>query len=142
MKIAIEKGQEIDTDHLSQPALREIYETICNRADGVAFKIAEAKANSVKGIYADALWWRRITLLKRKLARASEALKTEIADRKRAERIAENAQWQMPKLFTIVAREMLPRDQYDEIMAEAKRRYVRSQSGHEEFANYVFEVGE
>lgn len=142
MKVTIDKGNTINTDHLSIDALRELHERLCNNSDAIVFKIQEAKANSQRGEYADPLWWRRINLANRKMARARETLKQEIADRKRSERIAENVQWQIPKIFMHIARQRLAPETYGKIMAEAKQSYMNSQQGHEELVNYVFEVGE
>lgn len=142
MKIKLTKDEAIETDECSIATLTQLQDRIAEEVMKMDVRIGDAKAGARQGEYADPDWFNRITHARKRMSFARQRLQEEIAKRKRAERVAESAQEQIPKYFIWIARDRLSPPVFDAIMREAATRFNQSQKGVEFNANYVFEIGE
>lgn len=142
MQIKLSANEMIETDDLTVFQMEALLDTIVERCDSIASQHMQATAKARTGEYSDPDWFRRMVTAKRKMNQVREKLRAEIGARKKAERMQDNYQDQLPKHFIQVAKIYLSDALFDQIMQEATRRYADTQQGAKAQASYIFEVGE
>lgn len=143
MKIKLNRTETIETDNYTIEQLRNLLGQIIEKCDSISARQRDAQVKQVTtGEYSDPDWYNRMLYARKKLNNTRQALQTEIGRRAKLERMKESAQSSVPKYFVKAAQDMLAPSVFDAVMKEALLRYGNTQKGWEDFASYVFEIGE
>lgn len=131
MQIKLSKKEIFETDDYTVEELIQLRDRLQEKVEELKGKIRDAKVRVAKGgEHADADWWNRVNFALKRWKQSTETLKEVIADRRRKERQESGAQAAIPGHFLRAARDVLPRDQFERIMAVAVDRFAASQAGH------------